>query len=71
LTQVIRHGTITLAQRLFHYQMAGGLATFSQDALAITSATNLFVKNGFLDTETLPNRLLKARSAGAKGELFK
>ena len=51
--------------------MAGGLATFSQDALAITSATNLFVKNGFLDTETLPNRLLKARSAGAKGELFK
>ena len=65
------HGVITLAQRLFHYQMAGGPATFSRGTFAITSATNLFVKNGFLDIETLPNRLFKARSAGAKGEPFK
>ena len=57
--------------RLFHCQMACGLTVFSQDALAITSATDRFVKNGFLDTETLPNRLLKARSVGAKGEPFK
>jgi len=58
-------------RRLLRDQIACGFAMPARDALAITSATDFFANDGFLDIETLPNRLFKTRSAGAKGEPFK